>query len=277
MSTTATTQSTAGTASSARRILALARAETLLLMRNPYALATALGAPLILVFAQVGNASSAGSDGVAQLDLGALVVASLAGFSLIFSVYYNLVVALVARREGLVLKRLRSGTISDAEILAATAAPAMAITLAQVLLGSLVAVTFLEMRMPANIALIAIALVLGAAVFVLLAAVSSCLAGSAEAAQLTAAPLLVVSMIASGLMFPLTGLPAPVHWVADVLPLTPVVDLLRLGFAGRTPDGASVSLAGSFVAAVVPVLILGAWVVVGRWATKRWFRWEPRR
>ena len=61
------------------------------------------------------------------------------------------------------------------------------------------------------------------------------------------------------------------------MPLTPVVDLLRLGLTGTTSDGASVDLVGSFGPAVLPVLILTAWVAAGIWATRRWFRWEPRR
>jgi ABC-2 type transport system permease protein len=257
--------------------LALARGEALLLRRNPTALATAVAAPAVMFSAQMSNVGGSGVDGVAGLGTGALLVASLAAFSLIFSIYYNLVVALVARREGMVLKRLRSGEISDTEILAGTAAPGVAIAWTQIVIGLLAGLIFLDMSGPINPLPAVAGVVMGSVVLVLLAAVSTALTRSVEMAQLTAVPLMLVSMIFSGLMFPLDGLPAPVSQVARMLPVTQVVDLLRLGLAGITPGGESVGLAGTLMPALVPVLLLGGWVVFGVWATRRWFRWEPRR
>jgi len=237
---------------------------------------TAVAAPAVFLAAQLANAAGNGVGSLAGLGTGALIVASLATFSLIFSVYYNLVVVLVARREGLVLKRLRSGEISDVEILAGTAAPAVAIAWTQVVIGFL-GLVFLDLAAPTNPLLAVAAVVLGSVVLVLLAVVSTTLTRSVEMAQLTATPLMLVSMIFSGLMFPLDGLPGPLTQVARVLPVTPVVDLLRLGLAGITPGGNRVGLAGTLMPALLPVLLLGGWVVVGVWATRRWFRWEPRR
>ena len=33
----------------------------------------------------------------------------------------------------------------------------------------------------------------------------------------------------------------------------------------------------AFSAAVIPVLVLTAWIAAAGWAARRWFRWEPRR
>jgi ABC-2 type transport system permease protein len=90
---------------SARRIAALGRGEALLLRRNPIALLTALATPIAMVLI---TRSSVPSDGPGGLGGGAAIVTSLTAFTLLFVVYYNLVTALVARREGLVLKRLRT-------------------------------------------------------------------------------------------------------------------------------------------------------------------------
>ena len=97
---------------SARRIGALSRAEAVLLRRNPMALLTALGTPLIGVvllnaFPATGSVPSPGAS----------VVVTVTAFALLFPLYYNLVTTLVARREELVLKRLRSGECSDTEII----------------------------------------------------------------------------------------------------------------------------------------------------------------
>jgi ABC-2 type transport system permease protein len=258
---------------SARRIASLARAEALLLRRNPIALLNAAALPVVMVlFVRTSLPNGAGSGGV-----GAQVVTTLTAFTLIVGVYYNLVTALVARREELVLKRLRTGETSDAEILAGTATPAVALAWGQILMGVLAAATVLGVGMPANPGLVLVAVVLGTAVFVLLAAVSTALTRTVEMAQVTTMPVLLVPTILSGAIFPLEDLSDPLQHLANVLPLTPVVDLLRLGLTGTTRDGASVDLVGSFGPAVVPVLILAAWVAAGMWATRRWFRWEPRR
>lgn len=258
---------------SARRIASLARAEALLLRRNPIALLNAAALPVAMVL----FVSSSMPNGAGGIGVGAQVVTTLTAFTLIVGVYYNLVTALVARREELVLKRLRTGETSDAEILAGTAMPAVALAWGQILIGVLAAATVLDVGMPTNPGLVLVAVVLGTAVFVLLAAVSTALTRTVEMAQVTTMPVLLVPTILSGAMFRLEDLSDPLQHLANVLPLTPVVDLLRLGMTGTTRDGASVDLVGSFGPAVVPVLILAAWVAAGMWATRRWFRWEPRR
>jgi len=264
-----------GPGAPARRIACLARAEALLLRRNPLALLNALVIPVAMVaFVRFGLPSdSAGRRG----DAGAGTVTALTAFTLLTVVYINLVPALVARREELVLKRLRTGETGDAEILAGTSAPAVALAWGQIVLGVLAAVGVFGMGMPTNPGLVLVAIVLGTAVFVLLAVASTALTRTVEMAQVTTIPGYAVPLLLSGLMFPLDALPEPVQRLAQVLPLTPVVDLLRLGLTGTTPGGATVALAGSFRPAVVPVLVLAAWVVAGVWATRRWFRWEPRR
>jgi ABC-2 type transport system permease protein len=258
---------------SARRIAALARGEALLLRRNPIALLTALATPVAMVLATRASVPDAAGDLVG----GAAVVTSLTAFTLLFVVYYNLVSALVARREELVLKRLRTGEASDAEILVGTAAPAMAIAWGQILLGALVAATAFDTGLPTNPVLVLAAIVLGTAVFMLLAVASTALTRNVEMAQLTTTPVLIAPLALSGLLFPVEALPEPLQRLGAVLPLTPVVDLLRLSLTGTTPEGAGVELAASFGPAVGPLLVLGAWLAAGVWATRRWFRWEPRR
>jgi ABC-2 type transport system permease protein len=256
---------------SLRRVAALARGEAVLLRRNPSALLTALVGPVAYLLVPFVNAS--------ELDAGAgaLVVTGMAAFTLAFVVYFNLVTALVARREDLVLKRLRTGELSDGEILTGTATPAIAIAWGQVAIGAVAAVAILGLASPTNPILVPAALFLGTAVCVLFAAATTALTSTVEMAQLTATPMLVGSSILSGVMFPIDALPEPVQWIAQGLPLTAMVDVMRLGLTGTAADGVTLGFAASTTAAAVPVLVLVAWVVAGGWATRRWFRWEPRR
>jgi ABC-2 type transport system permease protein len=259
-----------------RRVAALARAEAVLLRRNPSALLGALAGPVTLVVIPLAGSSGSGR----APDAGAQLLVGLTAFTLILGVYYNLVTALVARREEFVLKRLRTGEIGDEEILLGSAAPGVAIAWAQIGLGVLVGVLLLDLTTPADPAwlLVAVlALLAGTALCVLLAAAVSTVTGTVETAQLTATPLLILSLSFSGALIPLDELPGWLHRIAHGLPLTPVVDLVRLGLTGTTASGATIAGDGLFVPVVLPVLILGGWFVATAWVVRRWFRWEPRR
>ncbi len=259
---------------SAHRIAALARAEGVLLRRNRIAMLTAIALPVIMVYALKSSRllRAAGPPGA-----GASLLIGLTAFALLLPVYYNLVSALVARREELVLKRLRTGEVTDAEILAGTAAPAVAIAWAQVAVTAVAAVAAFGMDPPANAVLVLAALILGTLVFALLAAITSAVTRTVELAQVTTLPVLLIPLALSGLMFPLAGLPEQLRLVAQALPLTPVVELLRLGLTGTAVGGGHLALAATFGAAAIPVLVLAAWILAGAWAARRWFRWEPRR
>jgi ABC-2 type transport system permease protein len=257
--------------STVARIGSVGRAEGILLLRNALMVLTALLLPVgaILVLQ-----SSPELRDVVGTGSGAAVITAVTVVSLDLFVYYQLVTALVARREELVLKRLRTGELSDWEILAGAASPSIVIAWAQIVLSAVAAGVWLTLESPVNLLLVLVAVLLGTLVFVLLAAASTALAPTVELAQVVTAPVMFIALTFSGLYLPLSG---PLEYVGRVLPLTPVVDLLRLGLSGTTRDGGTVGLAGSFAHAVPAVLVLLGWVVIGAWATRRWFRWEPRR
>jgi ABC-2 type transport system permease protein len=74
-------------------------------------------------------------------------------------------------------------------------------------------------------------------------------------------------MIFSGMFVPLEILPDRVASACELLPLTPVITLVRGGWTG----GLSAS------EALGAVLVALVWTVGGVFAVRRWFRWEPRR
>ncbi|PSL03605.1 ABC-2 type transport system permease protein [Haloactinopolyspora alba] len=257
---------------SARRARALAGAELRLLWRNRTAMFTALALPIAMV-ALLGNI---GVDQYTGMGVGTVLVTIMIGFVLLFVVYYNLVTAYVARREELVLKRLRVGEATDAEILAGTALPSLAVAFAQIVLVTAGVAIVVGIEAPVNVLLALLGFVLGVVVFVLLAGASTAFTRNVEMAQVSTLPVLMVCMVLSGMLTPVHELP---DWLADVarfLPMTPVIDLTNLGLAGLAPDGTSVDFAESFGAAALPTAVAIGWIVVGAWALRRWFRWEPR-
>lgn len=234
------------------RAVAIGRAELKLFWRNRTALFNSLALPLLIVPLLL----STDMDGVP-------LVIGLAGFALVMAVYYNLVTTFVARREELVLKRLRVGELTDPEVLFGAALPSMAVAVVQMALFSLIVGVLTGISVPARPWFLLIGVLGGVVLFAVLAAASSAFTRTVEMAQVTSLPVLVACVVGSGLMIPLSTFPDNVQPFLRLLPLTPVLELLRAGWQ----DGPVLQ----------PLIVLTVWIVLGAYAVRRWFRWEPRR
>jgi ABC-2 type transport system permease protein len=258
--------------SARRRVLALASAEIRLLLRNRTAAAYSVLGPVLMLGSVAAIAVSNGTE----LD-GPGLVASAIGITLVLVAYYNLVTTFVARREELVLQRMRTGELTDGEVLLGTAVPTLLVTVVQVLVVALGVVALGWWSAPVDVVLPLLAVLGGGALMVVLAAASTSFTRTVEAAQFTTLPLVLVATLFSGLLVPLSGLPGPVAEVCRLLPLTPVIELSRLGLVGETWTGRAVDTAGAWAAAPVPLAVLAGWLVVGAVIARRVFRWAPRR
>jgi ABC-2 type transport system permease protein len=247
------------------RMTALARAEVTLLGRSRGTLFAALFVPLLLPFS-VREAAKGMDLAEAGLSLGTVVLPASIGFSLLYAVYATLVSVYTARREELVLKRLRTGELKDAEILAGAALPAVVTGIAQSLVLAVGCAVLLDVGAPAAPHLAVLGLLLGVVLCASLGAVTASFTRSVESAQVTTLPVVFLSMIFSGMFIPLEVLPDRVASVCEFLPLTPVITLLRGGWTG---DLSAYEVIG-------PVVTGLAWTVLGVLAVRRWFRWEPR-
>ncbi|MER5307127.1 ABC transporter permease [Streptomyces sp. NPDC002773] len=260
------THSPARTRLTRTRLAALGRAELTLLVRNRTTLFVAVFVPVLMV-----GAIRSSLDGV-ELGKAGTTIAEVAvtggiGMALLMVVHSNLVSAFVARRESLVLKRLRTGEVTDIEILTGIALPAAVLALAQCALMTAGGVTALGLSAPARPALLLAGVVLGIVLLTAVAAATSAVTRTVDSAQLTTMPLLVVSSIGSGLFVPLSVLPDGFASLCELLPLTGVMTLVRAGWSGGVEPG---ELVGAALTAV-------AWTVLSVFAVQRWFRWEPRR
>ncbi|MFH8408982.1 ABC transporter permease [Streptomyces sp. NPDC018019] len=256
---------TAARKGSRDRLIALARAELTLLGRNKTTLFMALLMPLIMAFAM--------QRAVAEMPLqqnglsvGTVLLPGTIGFVLIFAVYSTVTGALVTRREELVLKRLRCGELTDREILAGTALPTVLIGLAQCLLLVVCGGLALKVGLPKAPHLLLLGVLLGMVIVVAMAAASTAITKSAEAAQLTTLPFVFISMGGSGMVVPLDILPDRIAAILELLPLSPVMGLVRDGWLG-----------GADLTDMVKRLVIAlAWAALAVFAVRKWFRWEPR-
>src|SRR3954452_20129006 len=258
--------------SARRRVVALAVAETRLLLRNRTAVLSSVLLPLAVVAAVAGITVSNGGT----VD-GPGLVASAIGVTLTFVTFYNLVTTFVARREELVLQRMRTGELTDAEVLLGTAVPTLLVTVVQVVLVAVGVVVLGEWSAPVDVVLPLVALLGGGALMVALAAVSTSFTRTVEAAQFTTLPLVLAATLFSGLLVPLSGFPETADQLFRFLPLTPVIELSRLGLVGETWNGHAVDTAGAWPAAPLPLAVLAGWFVIGGLVAHRVFRWAPRR
>jgi len=257
--------STGGTTTPAGRMRALAQAEFTLFRRNKGMLVTALLVPLVLPFS-VQSATKDMDLKEAGLSIGTVMLPASVGFSLLFAVYAGLVGVYTARREELVLKRLRTGELRDVEILTGAALPAATTGFVQSVLLAIGCAVMLDLDAPSAPQLAVIGLLLGLATCVALAALTAALSRTTESAQVTSLPLMLVSFLGSGITVPLEVLPDRVASFCELLPLTPAITLVRGAWTG---DLSAYEVLGAVLTGL-------AWTVLSVFAVRRWFRWEPR-
>src|SRR5690606_15688410 len=176
---------------------ALARAILTTYERSKGTLSAALFVPLGLPLS-VGQTAVEPYPHQADMALRPVGLPAAVAFALLFAVYSALVGIFVTRREELVLKRLRTGELRDAEILAGSALPAAATGLLQSLLLMTGCALLLDMSAPSAPHLIVAGLLFGLVICVALGAVTAAYTRTTESAQVTPMPMLIVSMLGSG-------------------------------------------------------------------------------
>ncbi|MET8577131.1 ABC transporter permease [Streptomyces sp. NPDC005012] len=199
------------------------------------------------------------------LDAGPVMVATAAGVLLIFSLYSSVTGLYVARREELVLKRLRSGEVSDPVILAGGASLYVALTVVQIVVVS--AVLSLMFGSAVRQPLSAVAgLLAGVALMCTMAAATAALCRTVEATLVATLPAIFVLPMISGVYVPLDVLPDSLAQVLAYGPMTGAVDLVRSGWTGE------LGWAAGFARWAVTLV----WAGLFAWIAARRFRWEPR-
>ncbi|MFB8379682.1 ABC transporter permease [Streptomyces rubiginosohelvolus] len=257
--------SPSGRSASLRRLNALARAELILLIRNRSAIFVALVLPIVMIFSIRASLEQIDLAGTGLSVAGAALTGGI-GIVLVQVVYMNLVTGYVTRREELVLKRLRTGEVTDREILISTALPSVALAVLQSVLLVVAGAIAFDLSAPKRPELFLLGLLVGFVMMSALAAATSAVTRTVQTSQLTTLPLFFVSLFASGIFVPLDVFPDKLAAVFELLPLTGVMTLVRHGWLGGVEGG-------DLVTAVVAAL---AWTAFAVFAVRRWFRWDPR-
>lgn len=258
-----------GLRDSLRRTVLLGNVNWKLMVRNRTTMLYAFLMPLLplvlLVSATWGREPS--------IEASAGVLSSMLVLALVFPAYYNVLSMFVTRRDELVLKRLRTGEIRDGELLVSMALPGALVTVAVTLLGVVVAAA-VGLPLPGNPLLLAVTVLLSLAAFAAFAYWTAGWTKTAESAQLTSGPVILLAML--GFVKP--ALPESWQTWVELTPGAAVDLLLRLGWFGQDGVGAEPGLGflESWSAAGQSLGVLAAWTVLAVVLARRAMRWEPR-
>lgn len=202
-----------------------------------------------------------------------------------FFIVYNVVNSVTSRRDALIYKRLRSTPLPDSAIFVGEALAAAVISWGVTLLLVVFGALAFDSGLPRNVPLLLVGMLCGSAMFTLLAVGVSGILPSAETSVWIVTPVMVLLMTTSGIFLPLSSLPAALRPVAEFLPLSPLVDVVRTAYLGQdfatgqlVAHGApAIGFVRSFQVCAAPIGVLLGWAAVGLLMAQKLFRWDPRR
>jgi ABC-2 type transport system permease protein len=232
----------------------LAVAELKLLIRSPLVAITAILAPLAMGVVMLGNQQN-GVGTVVSLQLVALLG---------FTPYAGATTVLAARRQQLVLKRLRTSPAPEREIIAGLLLPMVLLVVVQAVV--LVATTIVATdSWPREWWPLVLATAGGTALALGLAFVTAAVTSGPEMAQVTTMPGFVA--LFGGAIWVLATEPGEVTWAMVAVPGAAVVQLVRLGWDGTGLSASTV---------VPPLVAMVVTAAASAWLAGRVFRWQPR-
>jgi ABC-2 type transport system permease protein len=184
-------------------------------------------------------------------------LAIMSAMLLLLSVFLVSTTVFTARRQSLVLQRLRTSELTDNGVFAGIAAPIAVVGLAQTVLF-LGFCLVIGAPAPSGVPVVLLGLVTGVLGALLGGVATAAFSRSVEVTQITAMPFLLVAF--AGIF--LARFDTPVGVIGSLLPLAGPAELIAQGWTGSIPLAA---LASSLL-----------WPVLLGLVSMKFFKWEPR-
>jgi len=216
-----------------------------------------------MLFLLLGAVYDGEIDGVPAVDR---LLVGILGYGCANTALAGLAITLVIRREAGVLKRLRSTPLPPATYFAAFLVSTLIVFALQMVVTVLLGLTLYDAHAPESWTALIPVLLLGAAAFAGLGLGLASLIRSAEGASAVVNLVVLPMAFLSGSFGGTSEYPEVLQAVADVLPLTYLIQLVRDAYLHGE------SLAHDWKA----VAIIVAWGVGGLAVAVRRFGWEPR-
>jgi ABC-2 type transport system permease protein len=194
------------------------------------------------------------------------LLAGVLGYGLASTAFAGLAIIMVIRRESAIVKRLRGTPLPAWAYIAATLVSAMIVYAIEVVVLLVLARGLFDVPFPSRIFSLILALALGTLAFAAMALGLTTAIRSAEGSSAVVNALYLPMAFVSGSFWSPHSYPRFLEVIADVLPLTYFIRMMRdiiLRNAEIWDEGTAVG-------------VVAAWGVVGLLLAVRRFRWEPR-
>jgi ABC-2 type transport system permease protein len=210
--------------------------------------------------------SAYGDEEVDGVQASTYLLAGLLGYGIVATAFAGLAITIVVRRESGVLKRIRGTPLPASTYLAAVIASILVVIALEVVSQLLVGRFVLDADWPAAPLSFAVAIVLGSAAFAALGLAITGLVRNAEGSSAIVNAIYLPMTFISGVFFSRESMPGFLQAIADVLPLTYLLELLQGVFVDER------GLADEPGA----IAVVAVWGAVGFVLALRMFKWEPR-
>ena len=216
-----------------------------------------------MLFLLLGAVYDGTIDGVPAADR---LLVGMLGYGCANTAFGGLAITLVVRRELGILKRLRATPLPAATYLAAVLVSTLLVFFLQMLLTVALGLLLYDAQGAENWFAVVPVLLLGGIAFAGLGFGVASLIRSAEGSSAVVNLIILPMAFLSGSFGPTSGYPQVLQTIADVLPLTYLIDLIEGAYLSgdhMTDDPTAVA-------------VLVAWGVAGYAVASRRFGWEPR-
>ena len=243
-------------------VIKLSWIETKIFLREPMGVAGTLFMPVVffLIMARFLRGVPHPVAPMGRLAFNATILSSLL---IVLGAVQSLIAIMAIYREGGILKRLRATPLAPVTILSAHVLVKLVLTLTSFLLLVLAGRRAMPGALPENMVGFAGAVLLGTLGILGLGFLVASLVPTARFAQPLGAVVFYPMLALSGLFFPVARMPLGLRVVANALPTTHAVSLMR-----GTYEGATWSAQWGSVAALVAIFAVCLVLAT------RWFRWE---
>ncbi len=215
---------------------------------------------LLLLGSLYGDEEIDGVNGATYL------LAGMLGYGVVATAFAGLAINLVLRRESGVLKRIRGTPLPAPVYLAAIISSILVVMAIETVAQVLIARYAIDAALPDSWGAFVVALLFGTITFAALGLAMTAAVRSGEGSSAVITAVYLPMTFISGSFFSVDRLPTFLEAIADVLPLTYLLDFLRSALVEGEGIGSSWTDIG--------VLLL--WGAVGLAIALRTFRWEPQ-
>ena len=194
------------------------------------------------------------------------LLAGMLGYGAASTAFAGLSIVFVIRRETKVLKRVRATPLPAPAFIAAFLGSTLIVFAIEVVLMFGFGAIFFDVGFPRRLLSLVLALLLSALVFTALGLALTSIVHSAEGSSAVVNAVYLPMTFISGAFWSPQQYPEVLEKLADVLPLTYVIELAKDVLVGGSQIWDEPTSVG----------VIAAWGIIGLAITLRTFRWEPR-